>query len=212
MPNDENVQPVKLKPGLVESPEGGGPRRAKPADTPPSQRLMGLVAYFLALLLLALGGLVYLLLLANFSSTSAEILRTLGFIATGAMIGSVLYQVRAVFRRCYEGQNHEAIWLGECLSAPWESVALSVVALSLIRAIAFLLGGYASTGVPSPVAPELAKAYGFVAFGAGALVGFGTREMAGWLRNLTKAMFPAVPPERNEAEAQNHALRRSKAS
>jgi hypothetical protein len=173
---------------------------------------MGLVAYFLALLLLALGGLVYLLLLANFSSTSAEILRTLGFIATGAMIGSVLYQVRAVFRHTYEGHNHENIWLGECLSAPWESVAVAVVALSLIRALAFLLGGYGATGAPAAVAPELAKAYGFVAFGAGALVGFGTRELAGWLRNLMKAMFPAALSEENEAEGQNHVLRRPKAS
>ena len=210
MANDENVQPVKLKPVLEAA--DTAPRRAKPSETPSSQHLMGLVAYLLALLLLALGGLVYLLLLANFSSTSAEILRTLGFIGAGAMIGSVLYQVRAVFRRYYEGQNHENIWLGECLSAPWESVALSVVALSLIRGMAFVLGGYAATGAPAPVAPELAKTYGFVAFGAGALVGFGTYEMAGWLRNLMKAMFPAALPERNEAEAQNHTLRRSKAS
>ncbi len=211
MANDENVQPVKLKPGLLGSAESG-PRRGKPTETPASQRLMGLIAYFLALLLLALGGLVYLLLLANFSSSSAEILRTLGFIATGAMIGSVLSQVRAVFRRYYEGQNHENIWLGECLSAPWESVALAVVALSLIRAAAFLLGGYAGTGAAAHVNPDVAKAYGFIGFGAGALVGFGTHELTGWLRGLMKAMFPAALPERNEAEAQNHSFRRSKAS
>ena len=211
MANDENVQPVKLKPGLVES-ANIGPRRAKPSEAPSSQRLMGLIAYLLALLLLALGGLVYLLLLANFSSTSAEILRTLGFIGAGAMIGSVLYQVRALFRRYYEGQNHENIWLGECLSAPWESVALAVVALSLIRAAALLLGAYGSVGAPAPANPDVAKAYCFIAFGAGALVGFGTHELAGWLRNIMKAMFPTAVAERPDSETQNHTLRRSKAS
>jgi len=210
MSNEENVQPVKLKPGLVESAEGVV-RRAKPAETPPSQRLMGLVAYFLALLMLALGGLVHLLWLANYSSNSMEILRTLGFIAAGAMIGSVLQQVRAGFRRYYEGQNHENVWLGECLSAPWESVALAVVALSLIRGAAFLLGGYANAAA-APVNPDVAKAYGFVAFGAGALIGFGTHELAAWLRNLMKAMFPVVATEKFEQENQNHSLRRSKAS
>ena len=211
MANDENMQPVKLKPGLVESADTG-PRRGKPPETPATQRLMGLIAYFLALLLLALGGLVYLLLLANFSSTSAEILRTLGFTGAGAMIGSVLYQVRAVFRRYYNGQNHEHIWLGECLSAPWESVALAVVALSLIRATAFLLGGYVAGGAPAPVNPDVAKTYGFIAFGAGALVGFGTHELTGWLRNLMKAMFPTFVSERADPETQNHTLRRTKAS
>jgi len=31
----------------------------------------------------------------------------------------------------------------------------------------------------------------FVAFGIGALVGFGIREVVGWLGNLVKTMFPS---------------------
>src|SRR5574337_646142 len=150
MAHGDNPQPpAKLKPSIVEATESGG-RRSKPGDTPPAQRLMGLVAYFLALLLLALGGVVYLLLLANYSSASHEILRTLGFMACGSVIGSVLHQIRILFRRYYEGQNHEQGWLGECLSTPWESVALAAVILSLIRGGAFLLGGYAG-GSSGPV-------------------------------------------------------------
>jgi hypothetical protein len=210
MANGDNPQPpAKLKPSIVESSEPVS-KKSKTADTPPSQRLMGLVAYFLALLLLALGGLVHLLLLANYSSGSLEILRTLGFMACGAMVGSVLFQIRMLFRRYYEGQNHEQGWLGECLSTPWESVALAAVALSLIRGGAFLLGGYAGGSSSTAVPPEMAKAYGFVGFGAGALVGFGTREITAWLRNVMRAMFPAVSPEPSEVE--NHSLRRSKAS
>ena len=210
MANGDNPQPpAKLKPSIVESSEPVS-KKSKTADNPPSQRLMGLVAYFLALLLLALGGLVHLLLLANYSSGSLEILRTLGFIGCGAMIGSVLHQIRVLFRRYYEGQNHEQGWLGECLSTPWESVALAAVSLSLIRGLAFLLGGYAGAGNANPVPADVARAYGFVAFGAGALIGFGTREMASWLRNVTRAMFPITSVE--TAEVENHSLRRSKAS
>ena len=209
MANGDNPQPPgKLKPSIVEASEPAG-KRAKTAEAPASQRLMGLVAYFLALLLLALGGVVYLLLLANYSSGAHEILRSLGFMGCGAMIGSVLFQIRILFRRYYEGQNHQQGWLGECLSTPWESVALAAVTLSLIRGGAFLLGGYAS-GSAAPVPPDLAKAYGFVAFGAGALVGFGTREITAWLRNVMRAMFPPVSPEPTEVE--NHSLRRPKAS
>jgi len=208
MANGDNPQPPpKLKPSIVETGDPVG-KRLKVADTPPAQRLMGLVAYFLALMLLALGGVVYLLLLANYSSAAHEILRTLGFMGCGAMIGSVLFQIRTLFRRYYEGQNHQQGWLGECLSTPWESVALAAVTLSLIRGGAFLLGGYAS-GSAAPVAPDLAKAYGFVAFGAGAMIGFGTREMTAWLRNIMHAVFPA-PGE--TAEVENHLPRRSKAS
>lgn len=210
MASEDTPQSVKLKPAIVEAAEPAL-KKTKSSDTPPSQRLMGLVAYFLALLLLALGGLVHLLLLANYSSASLELLRTLGFMASGAMIGSVLYQIRAVFHRYYENLNHDHAWLGECLSAPWESVALAAVALSLIRGASFLLGGFATGAAPSPTPPDVAKAYGFVAFGAGALVGFGTRELTGWLRSLMKAMFP-MTAETTEAENQNHSFRRSKAS
>ncbi len=210
MANEETPQPVKAKPVIVESVDSNV-KRGKSAEVPPAQRLMGLVSYFLALLLLALGGLVYLLLLGNFSSTSLEIVRTLGFVAAGAMIGSVLYQVRALFRRYYENQNHEQVWMGECLSAPWEAVALATVVLSLIRGGAFLLGGYAASA-PGPVNPDTARAFGFVAFGAGALVGFGTPELIAWLRTLMKTMFPTAKPEIVETEAANHTLRRSKAS
>jgi hypothetical protein len=108
--------------------------------------------------------------------------------------------------------NHDHAWLGECLSAPWESVALAAVALSLIRGASFLLGGFASGTVSTPTPPEVAKAYGFVGFGAGALVGFGTRELIGWLRSLMKAMFPMPKTEVTEAENQSHTFRRSKAS
>ena len=209
MANGDTPQPpAKLKPSIVEASEPVG-KRARTAEAPPSQRLMGLVAYFLALLLLALGGVVYLLLLANYSSAAHEILRTLGFMGCGAVIGSVLLQIRILFRRYYEGQNHEQGWLGECLSTPWESIALAAVSLSLIRGMAFLLGGYAS-GSSTPVAPDVAKAYGFVAIGAGALVGFGSREIAAWLRNIMRAMFPTGTPDANEAD--NHIGRRAKAS
>ncbi len=210
MANEETPQPAKAKPAIVESVDSNV-KRVKTSEVPPAQRLMGLVSYFLALLLLALGGLVYLLLLANFSSTSLEIVRTLGFVAAGAMIGSVLYQIRRLFRRYYENQNHEQVWMGECLSAPWEAVGLATVVLSLIRGGAFLLGGYAASA-PGPVNADTARAFGFVAFGAGALVGFGTREVVLWLRTLMKTMFPTPKPELVDTESANHILRRSKAS
>jgi len=210
MANGDSPQPpAKLKPSIVEASEPVG-KRARTAEAPQSQRLMGLVSYFLALLLLALGGVVYLLVLANYSSAAHEILRTLGFMGCGAMIGSVLFQIRMLFRRYYEGQNHEQGWLGECLSTPWESVALAAVTLSLIRGVAFLLGGYAGGASASTVSAEVARGYGFAAFGAGAMIGFGTREMTAWLRNIMRAIFPATAAEAGEVE--NHSLRRPKAS
>src|SRR5215470_17268766 len=69
MANEETPQPAKLKPAIVEGNETPL-KGSKTVEAPSSQRLMGLVAYFLALLLLALGGLVYLLWFANYTSPS----------------------------------------------------------------------------------------------------------------------------------------------
>lgn len=58
---------------------------------------------------------------------------------------------------------------------------MALAILSLIQSGSIALGG---SGF------EFAQAKPFAAFGFGALVGFGIREVVGWLANLAKTTFP----------------------
>jgi hypothetical protein len=58
---------------------------------------------------------------------------------------------------------------------------LALAIVSLIESGAIVLGGQGF---------DFSKGKPFAVFGIGALVGFGIREVVGWLGNVTKTMFP----------------------
>ena len=64
---------------------------------------------------------------------------------------------------------------------------MAMVVLALIRGGVAVFGGSMGTDVTG--------ASNFAAFGTGALVGFGMREVVGWLEGLVKTMFTTKEPE-----------------
>lgn len=141
-----------------------------------------LIGYYIVFIIISATLLFYIIS----DPVSAEnLLRLLGFIACGAVVGSVLYQIRMLYRHYIKSEDFDTKWLGKYISAPWESVALSVVVFSLFQGGGAVLGGSASLNFD--------EANGFAAFGLGSLVGFGMRDVVGWLGNLVKTMFPAEP-------------------
>jgi hypothetical protein len=138
-----------------------------------------LVGYYAILLVAAVALLVFLIL--NESTGFPPLLAMMGFAASGAMVGSVLYQMRMLFRYYIKENAFDSRWLAKYVSGPWEAVALALVVLSLLQAGGVVLGGTQF---------DLTKGPTFSTFGIGALVGFGIREVVGWLGNLARTTFP----------------------
>lgn len=138
-----------------------------------------LVGYYVTLLALAITLLIVLILRQH--NVNPPLLAMAGFEAAGAIIGSVLYQIRMLFRYYITAGKFDSRWVGKYISAPWESVALALVVLSLLQGGGVLMGG-GKVNVTEDNA--------FAMFGIGALFGFGIREVVGWLGNLSKTMFP----------------------
>ena len=77
--------------------------------------------------------------------------------------------------------DFDSRWLAKYISAPIEAVGLAFAIVSVVESGAVVLGGQGfnfSQGKP------------FASFGFGALVGFGIREVVGWLGAVTKTVFP----------------------
>lgn len=161
--------------------------------TPPevsARQIYAIVAYYMVLLLGAITLLVFLVLKEELhvNEERPRLLASMGFLATGAIVGSLLYQIRMLFRYYVKDDKHgkfDLRWLSKYVTAPWEAVGLALAVMSLIQSGGIMLGGqsFSVTGGKP-----------FAAFGLGALIGFGIREVVGWVGNLTKTMFS---PESN---------------
>jgi hypothetical protein len=76
-------------------------------------------------------------------------------------------------------------WFGKYISAPFESAAMSMVVLALIRGGVTLFGGSPGTDVES--------VNNFAAFGVGALVGLGMRDVVRWVGRIVRSVFDEPP-------------------
>ena len=108
------------------------------------------------------------------------LLRTIGFTFVGGFLGNILYQIRILFY-FYTKDRYDPRWFGKYLTSPWEAAGMALVVLSLIRGGVALFGG--STGT------DVEAVNNFAAIGTGALVGFGMRDVVGWLGSLVQTMF-----------------------
>lgn len=115
-----------------------------------------------------------------------HLMRTVIFVATGALLGNVLYQIRQLYKAyCKPRTPEESFnprWVGKYYSSPWEALVLALIVVGLI-------GGneYNPDGSFNYPRSDLSS---FSAFGLGGLIGFGIREVVGWLGDLTTTIFP----------------------
>lgn len=208
-----NKQPLVAEKAKPLSPNGKQSRSLRPNGVNPrkqnnirahkelqnySKQVSFLVGYFIALLLFSFWFLFdvwsnnfVLLRLIGVTAVALEepLLRTIGFTITGGFLGSILYHIRVLFHY-YAKRKYDPRWFGKYLTAPWEGASLAMVVLALIRGGVTVFGG--STGT------DVTAASNFAAFGVGALVGFGMRDVVGWLGYLIQNMFTVRQPERHE--------------
>lgn len=119
------------------------------------------------------------------------LLRTIGFSLVGGFLGSVLYQIRLLYRYYLKFNKYDHRWIGKYVTAPWESAVMSMIVLALIRGGVTLFGGSQGT--------EVNDTNNFAAFGVGALVGFGMRDVVGWIGDLVRTMFKAKESEKGSS-------------
>ena len=126
------------------------------------------------------------------------LLRTIGFTFVGGFLGNILYQIRILFY-FYTRDRYDSRWFGKYITSPWEAAGMALVVLSLIRGGVALFGG--STGT------DVEAVNNFAAIGTGALVGFGMRDVVGWLGSLVQTMFTFSDhdkfKERQERKSEN---------
>lgn len=179
MKADKNLQQSEQSPAYLHNPAEIDEQAPLPKYGIRPLQIYILVSYYIVLLIVSGALLTYLILVEE--SAKPPLLVTLGFVASGAIAGSVLYQIRMLFRHYIKYNNFDSKWLGKYISAPWEAVALSLAVTSLIRGGGIVLGG---GQFKDPASNN------YAAFGLGALIGFGIREVVGWLGKLAKTMFP----------------------
>jgi hypothetical protein len=123
------------------------------------------------------------------------LLRTIGFTIVGGLMGTVLYMIRQLFTYYAKRNDYDPRWLGKYITGPWEGAGMAMVVLALIRGGVAVFGGSMGTDVTG--------ASNFAAFGTGALVGFGMREVVGWLEGLVETMFTAGESKGANGSAQD---------
>jgi hypothetical protein len=155
-----------------------------------SKQVTGIVIYYLIILFIS-----FWLLLDTWSKqftvlrwagfeikgSTDPVLLTIGYTLIGGILGSLLYHIRVLFYFYAQKKCYDPDWLGKYITAPWEGAGMALVVLSLIRGGLAVFGGAASSDVTSTG--------NFAAFGIGALVGFGMRDVIGWIGNLIQTMF-----------------------
>ena len=109
------------------------------------------------------------------------LLKTAGYMVVGSIFGSVHYQIKVLYQHYLKKGTYDYRWIGKYISAPWESALMALVVFGLVRGGIGLLGGSGTAGT-SPTG-------NFAALGIGALVGFGMREVVGWVQDLVGTMF-----------------------
>lgn len=172
----------------TERPPHGSTRHAR--------QVYALVAYYLIVLFFSFwflldtwGSQFALMRLIGLRGETLEdpLLRTIGFTFVGGIMGSLLYQIRSLFYFYALKKTYDPAWFGKYITAPWEGAGMAMVVLSLIRGGVSVFGGSMGTDVTG--------ASNFAAFGTGALVGFGMRDVVGWLGSLIHTMFTIRRPE-----------------
>jgi hypothetical protein len=156
--DEHSQQVVKLQTQSIDLAKAEGATPDAKVIVRPLQ-VHALVGYYTILLVVAVTLLIVLIL--KQSSVEPPLLAMLGFVASGAMVGSVLYQIRMLFRYYVKDGNFDSKWLSKYMSAPWEAIALALVVLSLLQGGGVVLGGAKF---------DLKEGTGFAAFGIGALV------------------------------------------
>jgi hypothetical protein len=160
------------------------------------RKIHALLAYYVVLLIVSIAVVVLIIvktdvmLKADAAPDKEHLLASLAFLVSGAIVGSVLYHIRMLSRYYIKEQNFNSKWVGKYITGPIEAVGLALAILSIIQGGAAALGG---SGI------DFGKGRPFAAFGFGALVGFGIREVVGWLATLAKSTFP-TEPEKREAQ------------
>ena len=151
-----------------------------------------LIAFTALLLLNVWGG--DLMILKQLGLTDKAIadpfLRTVGYTIVGSVLGSILYNMRVLFYFYLTKGTYDRRWFGKYLSAPWESAAMSLVVLALVRGGAALFGG-TGTAVAPPTPTD-----NFGAFSMGALVGFGMRDVVRWVQGLVETTFGTLAKDK----------------
>jgi hypothetical protein len=168
------------------------------------RQIYALMAYYMALLIGCIA-LIALLIwnndgsilkpptdLTNDPLMKERLLASMAFLVTGAIVGSVLYQIRMLFRSYIKLANFDSRWVPKYVSAPVEAAGLALAIASLIQGGAVVLGGQGF---------EFGHGKPFAAFGIGALIGFGIREVVGWLGNVSRTVFPTETPALQSTEA-----------
>ncbi len=167
-------------------------------------QVYGLVAYYMALLV------VILALVFDLWISGNALLRRLGVgqnvltaplflplvsAVLGGALGSILYNIRQLFHYyAREPQKYNPRWLGKYVSGPLEGGLLALVVYALLRGGVVVLNPVAIAAIQTTPNIEQALAQadvtaGLAAFGLGTLVGFGTRDVVGWLQDLVETMF-----------------------
>lgn len=124
---------------------------------------------------------------------NAAQLEAIVFAVVGGFLGSTLYGIRTLFNIYAKGErDYDPRWLPKYYTLPWEGAGLSVVVLALFR------GGVAAFG--GTVASDPTEVNSFTTFATGALVGYGTREVVGWLGGIIGSMFPEQPGKEEEPD------------
>jgi hypothetical protein len=165
------------------------------------RQVHAIVVYYLALMLASFwilldlySGSFRLMRLLGLDALALQqpLLKSVGYILIGGMLGSVLYQIRMLFRHYLKSNQYDPRWLGKYLSAPWESAAMAVVVFSLLQGGLAALGGSANNA--------LTGMNNFAAFGIGALTGFGMRDVVGWVSRIVRTVFvTGGDPQTDEA-------------
>jgi hypothetical protein len=161
-------------------------RAGDPISGVTERQVYALMAYYMALLGVCIAIIVFLVVrngpLIETPGDPSRVVVAMAFLVTGAVVGSVLYQIRMLFKFYITSPpNFDSRWLAKYISAPIEAVGLAFAIVSVIESGAVVLGGQGfdfSHGKP------------FASFGIGALVGFGIREVVGWLGAVTRTVFP----------------------
>jgi hypothetical protein len=117
-------------------------------------------------------------------------LKLIVLIIIGGMFGSILYSIRHLGNHYAAERDYDPRWIPKYVTAPWEGAGLALIVLSLVQ------GGVAFFGGPSGTTVDTQSSVSnFMILGIGALVGFGMRDVVGWLNRLTNSMFNEQAPK-----------------